>query len=454
LDDANILHFNLSINRAKKMSGKIDKIIDGLYIGNHYAALDQEVINTYNIKTVINCTKKDERINMTINYLQIPLDDPPTDQDIQLLNKTFYPSILFIDNSIKSGNNVLVHCKIGSQRSATVVAIYLMVKYSTNYEDAINFVQSIRPIAFFGTIAYLDTLKFVQDKLNQINKSNINGGNNLSKLFGNKTNNKTNKASMNPFAYRKHIYDENKFLCLEGKFAEVESYPSELIEFNNSILPIPLYEPATVQVLDMDCLQVAKMMIGNNFKPLVLNIANVVAPCGNTFKQNNLLDAQEELLFCRTNYFKTLNVNTNFYPIDKSVGIYSPQVLVFRDEELEMIDEPYFVSFVASSPIVNPRLMNGRMNEQDHNLTFAKIDTVFQIGMAKGFDSIVLGAYGCGHHANPPYQIVEIFNKCLQRWKNNFKVIVFAIPSHEKMYGKNVINSVCNFNFFKKYIKV
>lgn len=432
------------------MTGKIDKIFDGLYIGNHYDALDQDTIDRYEIKTVINCTKKDERINMAIDYLQIPLDDPPTEKDTLLLNKTFYPSVLFIDNSINSGKNVLVHCKIGSQRAATIIAMYLMIKHSTNYDDAISFIQSVRPIAFFGTIVYLESLKFVQNKVIQSNNGTINKGKILSKILNNK------KPNVNPFAHRKHVYDENKFLCLEGKLKVIPSIPSIKISFNNSLLPIPLYEPATIQILDMDSLQIAKMLIDNEYKPLVLNIGNSSAPCGNTFCHENIIDAQEEILICRTNYFKTLTVESGVYPNDGPDGIYSPQVLVFRNEDLDIIEKPYYVSFVASSPVPEPTLMNGRMTDEDYNLTFAKIDTIFQIGMSKGFDSIVLGAFGCDNlYNNPVYQIVGIFNKCLQRWKNSFKVITFAIPSIERIHGANYNkNTVCNYEFFKKYITV
>ncbi len=434
------------------MAGKIDKIIDSLFIGNHYAALDQEVIDTHNIRTIINCTDKDERINMNINYLQIPLNDPPSEKDIQYLNKMFYPSVLFIDNSIKNGNNVLVHCKIGSQRAATIVAMYLMVKYNTTSQEAINFIKNIRPICFFDEFGYIESLKFVENKLNALNGGKTST---LSSLYDVNQDNKQRRANMNPFAFRKYIYDENKHLCTEGQFKDVKSHPSELVTFNNNLLPIPLYEDATIQVMDMDCLEMAKMMIDNKFKPLVLNVGNANSPCGNNFCQNNLLDAQEELLFCRTNFFKTLTVNADFYPLNSFVAIYSPQVFIFRNQELDFVKEPYYVSFVTASPIMKPVLMNGRMDENHYNLTFGKIDTIFQIGMSKGFDSLILTAFGCGIHGNPPYQIVEIFNRCIQRWKNSFKVIVFAIPSYERMYGKNSnVNGVCNYQFFKKYITI
>jgi uncharacterized protein (TIGR02452 family) len=430
------------------MSGNIDKITDGLYIGNQYDALDQEIIDTYDIRTVINCTKNNERVNMAINYLQIPLDDPPTEQDIALLDRSFYASIQFIDNSISNGHNVLVHCKIGSQRSPTIVAIYLMVKYSTNYEDAIEYIQSVRPIAFFGEMIFSESLQFVQLKLSQMNNK-INNSKKLIKLLAKKTN-----KQINPFAHRKHVYDENKYLCLEGDLKNVKSFPSTKIEFDNGIIPIPLYDTATIQVLDMDHLHVAKLMIDNDYKPLILNVGHEAAPCNNTFCQENLLDAQEELLICRTNLFLTLNDDTDLYPNKASHCIYSPEVLIFRDDELNILEKPYFASFVTSCPAIGPRLINGRMDDPDYNDTFAKIDAIFQIGMSKGFDSLVLSAFGCSNvFGIPVYQIVGIFNKCLQRWKNSFKIITFAIPSNDRMDDIKE-NSVCNYNFFKQYITI
>lgn len=145
------------------MANQINKIVDGLYITNYQSALDENAITSNNIKTIINCTKKNERVNLNVNYLQVPIDDPPSNEDIQFVNSNFVYVVKYINNSISNGKNVLVHCIMGSQRSATIIAIYLMVKYKMKPPEAINYMKSKRPICFFGGVNYKDSLAYVNN---------------------------------------------------------------------------------------------------------------------------------------------------------------------------------------------------------------------------------------------------------------------------------------------------
>ncbi len=145
----------------------INLITDGLYVGNYKSALDPNVIANYNIKTIINCTKNNERINANVNYLQVPIDDPPTDDDIEFINNSFYNIVNYINSSINNGDNVLVHCVMGSQRSATIVAIYLMVKHGLYSHNAINFMKLKRNVCFFGGVNYKKCLSYVQNKIDK-----------------------------------------------------------------------------------------------------------------------------------------------------------------------------------------------------------------------------------------------------------------------------------------------
>ena len=154
------------------MMNQIDKIIDGLYISTYDVALNQNIITSHNIQTIVNCTKKKNKINMDITYLQVPIDDPPYVTDIDYVNTNFIEIINFIYNEINNGKNVLIHCVKGSQRSATIVAIYLMVKFGLNYINAVKFIKSKRPICFFGNVNYLNSLIYVQNQINQYNQYN------------------------------------------------------------------------------------------------------------------------------------------------------------------------------------------------------------------------------------------------------------------------------------------
>jgi protein-tyrosine phosphatase len=56
------------------------------------------------------------------------------------------------------GNQVLVHCAAGMQRSAVIVAMLLIIKRGFNWHQSIQYIQSIRPIAFRPAANFKDSL--------------------------------------------------------------------------------------------------------------------------------------------------------------------------------------------------------------------------------------------------------------------------------------------------------
>lgn len=153
------------------MDSKFHKIIDNLYVGNISAGTDPYILKKYNINCVINCTTKNTREDLkdiNINYLQIPINDPPDLNDIQFVNNKFLDIIEYINNQLISGSNVLIHFVAGSQRSATIAAIYLMFKFKMGYHQACEFIKSKRSVCFFGSINYLSSLHKIQYDLNKL----------------------------------------------------------------------------------------------------------------------------------------------------------------------------------------------------------------------------------------------------------------------------------------------
>jgi len=415
------------------MSGKIAKIIDGLYIGSHHAALDPTVITLYNIRTIVNCTKRNGNPPEGMNYLQVTIDDPPSQEDIVYLNYHYMNIVKFIESSIANGNNVLVHCMLGFQRSAAIIAIYLMVKFNIDYKKAIEFIKNKKSICFLGQVNYINSLVYVQNQINdQKNSNQI-----------------ANGQPPNPLIFKKNIYEQNINLCLNGQLNKVTSFPSEKVTFNSDFIPLDLYQPANVQVLNMNILQVAEMMTNNGYNPIVLNAGNPVMPCAG-FQMGEY--GQEESLFCKSNFFKTLDIDTGYYPINGTEGVYSPKVFVFRDDKLNFLDKPFVISFVTVAPLKNPKLTsNGTLSQEDYRITYQKIDLIFQTALRKGYDSIVLSDFACGPSHNPINQIVEMFNHCISKWRKSFKFIVFAIESKDKVNGKYLLlqnPNFCNYKFF------
>lgn len=197
---------------------------------------------------------------------------------------------------------------------------------------------------------------------------------------------------------------------------------SELIKENYSLS----YSHTNVCVLHIDTLELAEKLIKKNFNPLVLNLASWKRPGGGwTFG----MGAQEESLFLKSFYYLTLN--KSFYPISDDSSIYSKSVLVINDKYLNPLANRFKTSFVAVSAIQNPILIENKFTEEDRDLTRRKIETIFLTGMKYKYDTLILGALGCGVYNNPKEEIVELFNEALLKYKKYFELIVFSILGEE-----------------------
>jgi len=123
----------------------IDKILDHLYIGNIYAALNNDIINEHNITVVMNCSVSipfDESIKYKY---RLSILDNETDEEIEKMTLGMDKYIDIIHTHIQNNENVLVHCKAGVQRSATIVVGYLMKYLGFELTEAIKTLKNIRP---------------------------------------------------------------------------------------------------------------------------------------------------------------------------------------------------------------------------------------------------------------------------------------------------------------------
>jgi len=123
----------------------ISKIHDcGLYMGNAACAKNIKTLKQHKITHVLNCATELEThhtlYDSTFTYMSLSLEDSFDDN----LKMHLPTAIEFIDNAIKNGNRVLVHCSKGISRSGSLVVAYLMYKYELEYDDALKIAKKGR----------------------------------------------------------------------------------------------------------------------------------------------------------------------------------------------------------------------------------------------------------------------------------------------------------------------
>jgi uncharacterized protein (TIGR02452 family) len=176
----------------------------------------------------------------------------------------------------------------------------------------------------------------------------------------------------------------------------------------------------------------------------VLNMASMLAPGGGFL---NGASSQEESLCMRTTLL--LSLSDNFYRLPEVGGVYTPDVLVFRDERAEDLEkrDRWFVDCVSAGMLRFPSITvdesTGRgsySSSRDREMVVEKVRAVMRIFQTKSVKKVVVGAWGCGAYGNPVGEIAAAWKKVLlggrqaQRSKKGRKenwtgieTVVFAI---------------------------
>ncbi len=134
------------------------EILPRLWLGNKNAASDGEWLRAHNINVVFNCTKDWPFHPDILRQYRVPVDDNLQKEEIRNMY-VWAPEIMAkLIGEYKRGETILVHCHAGMQRSAAVVAMLLMTMYGYTKEEAIRYIKSKRPIAFFPSANFEQAL--------------------------------------------------------------------------------------------------------------------------------------------------------------------------------------------------------------------------------------------------------------------------------------------------------
>ena len=229
-------------------------------------------------------------------------------------------------------------------------------------------------------------------------------------------------------------------------------------------LPSVIFPPVqggTIVMVEMnDCLVAAERLVKEGYNPALLNFASAKHPGGGVEKGTR---AQEETICRRSTLSRSIYTFDEYYSVQfgyplkpgnnyplKSLDfsvIYSPAVTVFREGlECTFMEHPFQIGIITNAALnLNGRnsiklTRDGNLPENAKNIYRNKIRTIFRIGLLKGHDSLVLGAFGCGAFHNPPLEMAHLFKEIMEEeeFKNRYKLITFAIITDHNDQNQNL----------------
>ncbi len=149
--------------------------------------------------------------------------------------------------------------------------------------------------------------------------------------------------------------------------------------------------------------------------------------------------AQEEALCYRTSLSFTLK--RRFYPLPVLSGIYSPSVVIIRQNlslghellDLKHPEDLPIISAISVAAIRDPAVTNDGKEykrKEDRETMKAKMRMVLRIARGNGHRRLVLGALGCGAFNNPREEVVacwrEVFGEA-EFGSGCWESVVFAV---------------------------
>ena len=180
-------------------------------------------------------------------------------------------------------------------------------------------------------------------------------------------------------------------------------------------------------------------------QPMVMSFANA-HKAGGGFRLG--AKAQEEALCrCSTLYASITSQqskemyrynNTHISAVESDYMLFSPDVLVFRDDSGALMAEPFTVSVIT---LPAPNLYGAAMlasKETVSNTLLRRIRIMLRIAVKNCCKELVLGAWGCGAFGNDPNLVASHFSTALVEdgLGKCFNKVVFAI--YGKPDGKNI----------------
>lgn len=138
------------------------EVMTGVWVGSKGDALSNTFFRQHNIRYVVNCSKgiPFNPDQPQLEGLRIPVDDKETENTSMLDHLEFaVHCVVSAMESSQGKYGCLIHCLAGQQRSPTIAAAVLMKQYGKTPEQAIAYIQKIKPEAFQPKPTFLQAMQ-------------------------------------------------------------------------------------------------------------------------------------------------------------------------------------------------------------------------------------------------------------------------------------------------------
>tara|TARA_Y100000590_G_scaffold470484_1_gene665608 strand:- start:2690 stop:3550 length:861 start_codon:yes stop_codon:yes gene_type:complete len=195
---------------ASNEDANISQITKHIYIGNLSSAMNNEVLEIFDINYILTAIWDMPRVNELIYSFHVDMIDVPQTNIIKHIEN----SNKFIDYAIQEKKNILIHCICGVSRSVTLLIAYFIYKYQIPPTNVLAYIKTKRPIANpnHGFLHQLE--KYYQYVLNNNKHKNV-------------------KKNQNDDTETKDI--ENNDNEIENNDNEIENKSKNISENNNEI---------------------------------------------------------------------------------------------------------------------------------------------------------------------------------------------------------------------------
>lgn len=133
-------------------SESFNEVFPNLYLGEESIAKDRIGLKKLGITHILNAAEGKSKFHVNTNFVMFKRVDieyygiKATDQMNFQLAPYFDKAVEFIQRGLDDGEKVMVNCKVGASRSATLVLAYLMIQHHMIVQQAVRLVRVKREI--------------------------------------------------------------------------------------------------------------------------------------------------------------------------------------------------------------------------------------------------------------------------------------------------------------------